>query len=495
MSENEQFEVRLEKSKKIRTLGINPYRNGITPTHTAQQIFSSYESYPKETLEKENFVVSAAGRVMAIRDFGKAGFLRIQDRTSQIQVYIAKDQLGDKAYEFYKQFIDLGDIAFVEGKVFRTKTNELSIHATRFELLTKALRPLPEKFHGITDVELRYRHRSIDLIMNADVRKVFQTRTKIISLIREFFNSRDFIEADTPILQTIAGGAAARPFRTYHNALDMNLYLRIATELHLKRLVVGGFERVYEIGRLFRNEGVSTKHNPEFTSIEFYWAYATFEDLIKLTEELFQQLVHETQGGQLKLTYQGSQIDFSSPWKRYTVAEAVQKFSGFKDLPKMRDRPALLDYLETKKVTYDPKWPTGQLLMTIFEEEVEKSLIQPTFITHYPTDVSPLSRLNESDPWIVDRFELYVNSMEMANAFSELNDPVDQRKRFEVQAQAKALGDEEACDVDEDFLIALEHGMPPTAGEGIGIDRLVMLLTDSASIRDIILFPHMRPTS
>lgn len=489
---NEQIGIRFEKAKKMRELGINPFRNGLTPKDTTGELHRKFAEVSKEQLEGEKSEVSVAGRVMAIRDFGKGGFIRIQDRKGTIQIYVSKDTLGERQYEVYKNWTDLGDIIYVEGRLMRTKTNELTIQATRFDFLTKALRPLPEKFHGLADVELRYRHRTVDLVMNEDVRKTFLARTKIIKAIRRFFDDRDFIEADTPMLHTIAGGAAARPFKTHHNALDMELHMRIAPELHLKRLVAGGIERVYEMNRLFRNEGISIKHNPEFTSIEFYWAYATYDDLMNITEELFQCLAKEVLGS-LKFQYQGTDIDFTGPWARLSVKDAVAKYSGFKDTSQMSDRKAMSDYLASKQVHVDSKWNTGQLLMAIFDAEVEANLIQPTFITHYPTDVSPLSRRNEKDPSIVDRFELFIYGREMANAFSELNDPVDQRERFEVQAAAKAAGDDEACDIDEDFLTALEHGMPPTAGEGIGIDRLVMLLTNSASIRDVILFPHMRP--
>jgi lysyl-tRNA synthetase class 2 len=491
---NEQIEVRFEKTKKMREAGLNPFRNGLSPKNTTAELHRQFGETPKEALESANHQVSVAGRVMAIRDFGKGGFLRLQDRKGQIQIFVSKDVLGNDVYERYKQYVDLGDIVYVEGKVFRTRTNELSVQAARFEFLTKALRPLPEKFHGLADVELRYRNRSVDLVMNEDVRKAFLARTKTVAAIRRFFDERDFVEVETPMMHPIAGGAAARPFRTHHNTLDMDLFLRIAPELYLKRLVVGGIERVYEINRNFRNEGISIKHNPEFTMLEFYWAYATYDDLMRMTEELFQQLAKEIHGG-MKFKYLDADIDFSGPWARLPVTEAVAKHSGFKDKGKMSDRKALTAYLDQKKVPYDPKWVTGALLMAIFDAEVESHLIQPTFITEYPTDVSFLSRRNDKDPTIVDRFELYIYGREMANGFSELNDPVDQRERFESQASAKAAGDEEACDIDEDFLTALEHGMPPTAGEGIGIDRLVMLLTNSASIRDVILFPHMRPTA
>lgn len=490
---NDQIQVRYEKMQKMREKGINPYKNGITPTHLSSDIHREFGETPKEKLEEQKPKVSIAGRVMAVRDFGKAGFLRILDRAGLIQVYVAKDQLGPEQYEAYKSFIDIGDIVYVEGSIFRTKTNELSVSATKLEVLTKSLRPLPEKFHGISDVELRYRHRSLDLIMNEQVRKTFITRTKIVSSIRRFFDEKGFLEVDTPMMHSVAGGAAARPFITHHNALDMDLYMRIAPELHLKRLIVGGFDRVYEMNRLFRNEGISIKHNPEFTTIEFYWAYATFHELMDITEELFQTLCKQIYG-QLKLTYQGTEISFEGPWQRVSVADAILKYTEFSKEPgKLNDRQAVIDYLQKNQIPFDPKWTIGALTMALFDVEVEHKLTQPTFITHYPTDVSPLSRRNEENPNVVDRFELYINGWEFANAFSELNDPIDQRERFEVQAQAKAAGDDEAFDMDEDFLLALEHGMPPTAGEGIGIDRLVMLFTDSASIRDVILFPLMRP--
>ncbi len=488
---NEQVLVRIEKVKKMRDAGLNPFRNDLVPSCTTAEIHAKYAGKTREELEGVNDRVSVAGRIMAVRDFGKGGFLRIQDRKGQLQLFMSKETLG-QVFENYKQFTDLGDIVYADGKPFRTKTNELSVHVSRYEILTKAVRPLPEKFHGLADVELRYRHRSLDLIMSEPVRKTFIMRTKIIAAIRRFFDARDFLEVDTPMMHSIAGGAAARPFRTHHNALDIDLHMRIAPELHLKRLVVGGFERVYEMNRLFRNEGISIKHNPEFTSIEFYLAYATFEELMNLTEELFQYLGKEVLATS-KLTYQGTEIDLSGPWPRLSVTESIAKYSEFKDVSRMSDRAAIMKYLDSKGIPCEKKAATGALLMAIFEAEVEANLIQPTFITHYPTDVSPLSRRNEKNPTIVDRFELFVYGREMANAFSELNDPVDQRLRFELQAEAKAAGDEEACDIDEDFLYALEHGMPPTAGEGIGIDRLVMLFTDSASIRDVILFPQMRP--
>ncbi len=491
---NEQVQVRLEKTDKMREAGLNPYRNDLKPTMSTGEFAKKYGGFTKEQFDAKadgtQEEVLLAGRVMAVRDFGKGGFVRIQDRHGQVQLFVSKDSMGAD-FDKYKTYTDLGDVVFARGTPFRTKTNELSLHVHQYEILTKAMRPLPEKFHGITDVEMRYRHRSLDLIMTEKSRETFKMRSKIISTIRKFFESRDFIEADTPMMHSIAGGAAARPFKTHHNALDMQLFMRIAPELHLKRLVVGGFERVYEMNRLFRNEGISIKHNPEFTSIEFYWAYADYNDLMDLTEELFQVLGRDVLGSD-KLNYQGTEINLKGPWKRLSVKDAVAEYSGFKDKSKMNDKVALGNYLSSKKVKIEKFWEAGNLLMAIFDEEVESKLIQPTFITHYPTDVSPLSRRNDKDPSIVDRFELYIYGREMANAFSELNDPIDQRARFQEQMKAKDAGDEEAHEIDEDFLYALEHAMPPTAGEGIGIDRLVMLFTDSASIRDVILFPQMR---
>lgn len=490
---NEIIDVRLDKIERMRERGINPFANGYAPKNHAADIFQGYQEKTKEELEAAKVSVSIAGRVIFLRDFGKAGFVKIQDGTGQIQAYVSKDALGDSGYKDYKDFIDLGDIVAIEGHLFRTKTNELTIHCERFLFLTKALRPLPEKFHGLTDIETRYRHRTLDLITNEESRNRFLARSKIIKLIREFLDDRSFMEVETPMMHAIAGGAAARPFRTHHNALDMDLFLRIAPELYLKRLIAGGFERVYEINRNFRNEGVSIKHNPEFTMLEFYWSYATYNELMDLTEEMFQFLA-QSLFGKLKFNYQGHEVDFAGPWARLPVAEAVVRYSGFKDISKAYDRQALLAYLDSKDYSYDPKSSTGALLMSIFDHEVEEKLIQPTFITQYPTDVSFLSRRNDENPHVVDRFELYIVGRETANAFSELNDPLDQRYRFKIQSEAKAAGDEEACDTDEDFLRALEHGMPPAAGEGIGIDRLVMLLTDAPSIRDVILFPHMRRT-
>jgi lysyl-tRNA synthetase class 2 len=488
--QSEQYLVRLEKMKRLRERGENPFSNGVTPSHLAQALVESYAQKTKEELEPLKIEVSIAGRVMAIRDFGKAGFLQIRDRSGRTQFYAAKDSLGEAGHLRYKE-LDVGDIVWGKGFVFKTKTGELAVHLNELKLLTKALRPLPEKFHGIADVEIKYRQRYLDLITSPETAETFKKRFRIINEIRSFFLERDYLEVETPMMHAIAGGAAARPFVTHHNTLDMELYLRIAPELYLKRLVVGGLERVFEINRNFRNEGVSIKHNPEFTMLEFYQTYATFEDLMDLTEELFQRLGDRVIGKR-QLTYQGTEIELDGKWKRISVEASILELSQFKDAAKIRDRSALMEYGKSKGYRMDPKSSTGALQMVIFDEEVESQLIQPTFITHYPADVSPLSRRNEQDPFLVDRFELFIYGREMGNAFSELNDPLDQRERFLSQVQEKNAGNAEATDHDEDYCVALEHAMPPTAGQGIGIDRLVMLYTDSASIRDVILFPQMR---
>ncbi|HEY8279860.1 MAG TPA: lysine--tRNA ligase [Bdellovibrionota bacterium] len=495
---SDEEKTRREKLGTYRSKGINPYRNGLAPANSAGDIRAKWEASTREQLESEKPKVSYAGRIMAFRHFGKAAFVQLKDRTGVLQSYVAIQDLGDEKFGVFKTF-DVGDIVYVEGHLFRTKTNELSVHASRIELLTKALKPLPEKFHGLTDVEQKYRMRYVDLIMNDEVRKTFQMRSKIVGFIRDFLAARGFFEVETPMMHPIAGGAAARPFATHHNALDMPLFLRIAPELYLKRLLVGGLEKVFEINRNFRNEGISIRHNPEFTMLEFYWAYATYENLMDLTEEMFEGMcvaVH----GKKTFTYQGTEISFARPWKRLTIKQAVQEMSG---LPKEFLTDQALGNVESIKkalqaagevpANWKKHWGVGSYLTHLFETTVEKKLIQPTFITQYPAEVSFLARRNEKDPEVTDRFELYIYGREHANAFSELNDPIDQRERFEAQAANKAAGDLEACEVDEDFLRALEYGMPPAAGEGIGIDRVVMLMTDQASIRDVILFPHMRP--
>ena len=490
---SEQVQIRFEKMRKHWERGDSPYKNGYSPKNLAGDLHREYGELTREVLEPKAIPVSVAGRIMTIRAMGKASFVTVQDRSGTIQLYVSQNDIGLDNYAHFKEW-DMGDVMYVEGKLFKTKTGELSIHAHQAVLLTKTLRPLPEKFHGVTDVEIKYRQRYLDLMTNQATVQTFKRRSKIVEEIRAFFLDRDFLEVETPMMHPIAGGAAARPFVTHHNTLDMELYLRIAPELYLKRLVVGGIDRVFEINRNFRNEGISIKHNPEFTMLEFYQAYATYEDLMDLTETLFQRIADKVIGSR-KLTYQGTEIQLDGQWERITVEDAILKYSGFKDRSQIRNRLALLDYGKQKQLPMHPEDSVGGLMMVIFDEEVESKLIQPTFVTMYPLDVSPLSRKNEKDPFLVDRFELFVYGREMANAFSELNDPVDQRARFEAQMQDRRDGDEEACDMDEDFVTALEHGMPPTAGQGIGIDRLVMLFTDSASIRDVILFPQMRQHS
>ena len=486
----EQVRIRFEKLARIRERKENPYKNGFVPTGLAADLHRGYDEKSKEELEPLNIPAAVAGRVMAIRDFGKAAFLRLRDRTGLIQLFIQKDKLGEEGYKLYKE-LDVGDIVAGAGVLFKTKTNELSVSCNTLQLLSKSLRPLPEKFHGIADVEIKYRQRYLDLIMSEETKATFRKRSKIIEEVRKFFTEHDYMEVETPMMHPIAGGATARPFVTHHNTLDMQLFLRIAPELYLKRLVVGGFERVFEINRNFRNEGISIKHNPEFTMLEFYQTYATYEDLMDLTEKLFQTVATNVLGT-TKLVYQGTDIELGKKWERISVEDSILKYSGFKDRSKLRDRQALLDYGKEKKIHMKPKDSVGGLMMCIFDEEVESQLIQPTFVTLYPLDISPLSRANEKDPFLVDRFELFVYGREMANAFSELNDPVDQKERFLAQVADKNSGNVEACDMDEDYVTALEYGMPPTAGEGIGIDRMVMLFTDSPSIRDVILFPQLR---
>jgi lysyl-tRNA synthetase class 2 len=422
---------------------------------------------------------------------GKASFFHILDTSGKIQVYVKKDDLGEEAFEEFKHY-DIGDIVSVSGYLFLTKTQEKTIHADQVTLLTKALIPLPEKWHGLTDVESRYRYRYVDLISNPEVRNVFRKRSQIINAIRSYLDANDYIEVETPVLHYVPGGASAKPFATHYNALSCDMFLRIALELPLKKLVVGGLERVYEIGRVFRNEGLSKKHNPEFTMIEFYQAYATYHDLMKLTEEMLCQIIEKVNGS-LELEYQGKKIDFRRPWKKFTMMEAIYEIGGVSrefDLNKQED---LLKIASEKKINLHDKSDWGYSLVDIFEDCVEDKLIDPVFITEHPFSTSPLARKNDINPNITDRFELIISGMEVANAFSELNDAEDQRQRFETQADRKAKGDEEANDIDHDFLRALEYGLPPTAGQGIGIDRLVMLLTDSATIKDVLLFPQLKP--
>ena len=488
---SEQARVRREKMARIREKGENPYRNGVQPSHQASALHEKYETVSKEELAAQEIPCSVAGRIMAVRLFGKAAFVRLKDRTGVIQLFVQKNSLGDDAFKKFKE-MDIGDIVYSEGKVFKTKTGELSVSSDTLELLTKSLRPFPEKYHGITDVEMKYRQRYLDLIMSDETRATFQKRFKIVERIRKYFLDHDYVEVETPMMHPLVGGAAAKPFVTHHNTLDTELFLRIAPELYLKRLVVGGFERVFEINRNFRNEGMSIKHNPEFTMLEFYQAYATYEDLMTLTEDLFQTVAQDVLGS-TTISYEGTTVELGGAWRRITVEDAVLEYSGFKDKGKIRDQKALYEYCQAKE--FDQAQASdvaGKLLMVIFDEEVEHHMVQPTFVTQYPEAVSPLSRGNEKDPYLTDRFELFITGREIANGFSELNDPDDQLARFEAQADAKAAGDDEACDVDMDYIRALEYGLPPTAGEGIGIDRMVMLLTDASSIRDVILFPQLR---
>ena len=495
-----EYAARLKKLRALRENVADPFPNDFTPSATAAECREKYGPMSKEALEEEGVTVSMAGRVMALRSFGKASFIHIQDRTGRLQAYLKKDILGEEAWKSFKG-CDVGDIVAVGGTLFRTKTDELTIEAAPpnkgeeggFRLLVKGLSPLPEKWHGLKDVEARYRQRYLDLLVNPETREVFRKRTEIIRLIREFFIERDFVEAETPMMHHVPGGAAARPFVTHHNALGADLYLRIAPELYLKRLVIGGLERVFEINRNFRNEGTSTRHNPEFTMLEFYQAYVDYEDLMTLTEELLSSIVEKLNSSK-KVTYQGTELDFTPPWKRISVKQAILEYSDATE-EVLSDREKALTFLKKVNPRLSPEWEgfsMGKITVEIFEAVAERNLVQPTFVTHYPIEVSPLSRKNAEDPSVVDRFELIVNGSEIANAFSELNDPIDQRERFELQAKEREAGDEEAQPMDEDFLSALEYGMPPTAGEGIGIDRLVMLLTDSASIRDVILFPLLR---
>lgn len=480
---------RKEKIEELRKNNINPFPNGFSVLHTIRDIRSAIEKSPQSLTEVEPTFITA-GRMMAINNFGKSAFIRFRDRTGQLQAYVRKDRIGDEAYRLFKQ-LDIGDFVGLKGGLFQTRTGEWTLVATELVLLCKATRPLPEKFHGLRDPEKRYRQRYIDLLMNADVREIFLKRSRTIQLIRDFFVRRDFLEVETPMMQPIPGGAEATPFKTYHNALSMDLYLRIAPELYLKRLVVGGFERVFEINRNFRNEGVSTQHNPEFTMLEFYQAYATYSDLMDLTEELITEVAVAINGS-TTFSYQGETIDISGRWCRMPLFSALVELGGI-DRHLLNDKQGLLEFAARNGVQVTKTGKLGKVITKLFDALVEPKLIQPTFITGYPAEVSPLSRRSDQEPDLTERFELFIAGREIANGFSELNDPVDQYQRFAQQVEGRAAGDEEAHRMDDDYIEALEYGMPPTAGEGIGIDRLVMLLTDSPSIREVILFPHLKP--
>ncbi|OGT41991.1 MAG: lysine--tRNA ligase [Gammaproteobacteria bacterium RIFCSPHIGHO2_12_FULL_37_34] len=465
------------------------YPSGFHRNALAACLLTEHHNKNEAELEANPILVTVAGRMMRRRLMGKASFIHIQDMSGYIQLYIRQDDVGQNVYEQFKQW-DLGDIIGAEGVLFKTKTGELSVKVKHISLLTKAIRPLPDKYHGLTDHETRYRQRYLDLIANEETRKIFITRSKVTDALRHFLKAHDFLEVETPMMQVLAGGAAAKPFVTHHHALDMPLYLRIAPELYLKRLVVGGFERVFEINRSFRNEGLSTQHNPEFTMLEFYQAYADYQDLMNLTEEMFRKIAQEVLGS-FTFTYQGQVLDLSKPFHRLTLNNAILQFNNLREA----DIASLETARQTAKqlnIPVQENHGLGKIQVEIFEKTVEHQLKQPTFITAYPAETSPLARRNDAHPFVTDRFELFIAGREIANGFSELNDPEDQAQRFREQMANKAAGDEEAMPFDEDYIVALEHGMPPTAGEGIGIDRLVMLFTDSSSIRDVILFPHMR---
>ena len=481
---NELLRIRREKLKELQDAGADPF----------QQVRFERTNYTTDIRDKfdemEGKTVRLAGRMMSKRIMGKASFADLSDRYGRLQLYIKRDALGDEAYKGFKK-LDIGDLIGIEGEVFRTQKGEISVAVSELTLLSKNLIPLPEKWHGLKDTDMRYRQRYVDLIINPEVRDVFEKRSAIVREIRRFMDGRGFMEVETPCLNTIPGGAAARPFITHHNALDIDMYMRIATELHLKRLIVGGFEQVYEIGRIFRNEGMDTKHNPEFTTIELYQAYTDYQGMMDITEDM---VVHvcQTVLGTTHVTYQGTELDFSKGWKRMTMADAVKEYSGL-DFMAMNQEEALAAVKAKGLEVEKNKESWGDLLAQCYDEYVEANLIQPTFITDYPVEVSPLAKRKPSDPRLTERFECFVYGRELCNAFSELNDPIDQRQRFERQVELRNAGDDEASMMDDDFVTALEYGMPPTGGMGMGIDRLVMLLTDSASIRDVLLFPTMKP--
>ncbi|MGZ9587130.1 lysine--tRNA ligase [Paenibacillus marinisediminis] len=486
---SELLQVRRDKLDELRKLGIDPFGAKYNRTHTAKAVLDAYNDVEKDALESQSVEVSIAGRIMAKRGMGKASFAHIQDLTGRIQIYVRQDTVPAEKYEAFSM-LDIGDIIGVVGTVFKTKTGETSIKVKDLEVLTKSLYPLPDKFHGLKDVETRYRQRYVDLIVSPDVQQTFITRSRIIQSMRRYLDSLGYLEVETPTLHAIAGGAAARPFITHHNALDMQLYMRIAIELHLKRLIVGGLEKVYEIGRVYRNEGISTRHNPEFTMIELYEAYADYEDIMRLTENLVAHIAQEVLGT-TKIQYQGHEVDLTPQWRRVSMVDAVKEAVGVDFSVQMTDEEAHA-LAKQHKVAVEPHFTFGHILNAFFEQFVEETLIQPTFITGHPVEISPLAKKNAVDPRFTDRFELFIVAREHANAFTELNDPIDQRQRFEAQLAEREHGNDEAHEMDDDFIRALEYGMPPTGGLGIGVDRLVMLLTNAPSIRDVLLFPHMR---
>ena len=480
----EVLRVRREKLSKLQEMGKDPFvQSRYDRTNYSMDIKNNFE-------EMEGKVVKIAGRIMSKRLQGKAGFIDIQDQEGRIQCYVRKDRIGEEDYDLFKTY-DIGDIIGLEGEVFKTKKEEISVKANAVVLLSKSLQVLPEKYHGLKDQDIRYRQRYVDLIVNPEVKDAFLTRTKALKALRSYLDNKGFLEVETPILNTIAGGANARPFVTHHNTLDIPMYLRIANELYLKRLIVGGFDKVYEMGRMFRNEGMSIKHNPEYTAMELYQAYADYEDMMRITEELISHMA-EVATGSTVVNYQGTEIDFKPPWRRMTMIECVKEYTGV-DFDTIDTDEEALAVAREKGIEITPGMRRGEVINAFFEEFGEDKLIQPTFITHHPVEVSPLAKRNVEDPRRTDRFEAFANKWELANAFSELNDPIDQKGRFMDQMRKKELGDDEACDMDEDFINALEVGLPPTGGLGIGIDRVMMLLTNSPSIRDVILFPTMKP--
>ena len=486
MEKDEFYIQRKEKIDTLREQGGQPYKNKFDRSHTSADIAADFDALAEAETE-----VSTAGRITAMRKMGKASFMDLQDGPGKVQAYIKKNQVGEEAYEFFKTTLDIGDIIGVRGPVFKTRTGEITVVVKSIELLTKSLRTLPEKWHGLRDVEVRYRRRYLDLIANPEVRERFQRRIRMIRAIRERLQDQGFLEVETPMMQSLPGGALAKPFKTHHNALDIDLYLRVAPELYLKRLAVGGFEKVFEINRNFRNEGISTKHNPEFTMMEIYLAYADYHDMMDLTEDIITHAVEQASGG-TKITYQETELDFTRPWKRVTWCDALKE-NGGPDVDLSADRDTLFTLARDLGLDIETGATKAAVLEKLFDEYVEPKLVQPTFVHDYPTEISPLARQRDDDPLLTERFELYAHGFELANAFSELTDPEEQLRRFEHQQAMRDAGDEEAHSVDRDFVAALEHGLPPTGGLGIGIDRLAMLITDAPSIRDVILFPLLRP--
>jgi lysyl-tRNA synthetase class 2 len=486
---NDQLKVRREKLHNLREKGLDPFGKRFERSHQTEEILTDYNEFSKEELEEKEVSVTIAGRIMTKRGKGKAGFAHIQDLSGQIQIYVRKDAIGEEAYEIFNT-ADLGDIIGISGVVFKTQVGELSIKVKSFELLTKALRPLPDKFHGLKDIEQRYRQRYVDLIMSPDSKKTFITRSKIIQAMRRYLDDQGYLEVETPTMHAIPGGASARPFITHHNALDMPLYMRIAIELHLKRLIVGGLEKVYEIGRVFRNEGISTRHNPEFTMIELYEAYADYQDIMALTENVIAHIAKEVLGT-TTVQYGDYEVNLEPKWTRLHMVDAIKEYTGA-DFWKEMSVGEARDLAKEHNVEITEHMQYGHIVNEFFEQKVEEKLIQPTFIYGHPVEISPLAKKNDQDPRFTDRFELFIVAREHANAFTELNDPIDQKERFEAQLKEREQGNDEAHMMDDDFIEALEYGMPPTGGLGIGIDRLVMLLTNSPSIRDVLLFPQMR---